>query len=184
MPLDPSWPAHRLQQVCTAARPTALVWSAVEACCGGRGCPEVTGVTLLELPPLAGLLQHTLPRGRHLEPGTSLAQQQALGHARGDGLEHEQACCYILFTSGSTGRPLGVRGTEAGIINRCRWMQEACPFQVLAELLRRAELALLSCSVKPGGLSVAGLPGLSCLHSGHNPPLAFQNHSLPSLAID
>jgi len=31
---------------------------------------------------------------------------------------------YLIFTSGSTGLPKGVMGTEYGLINRCRWMQD------------------------------------------------------------
>lgn len=35
--------------------------------------------------------------------------------------------CYIMYTSGSTGLVKGVKGTEDGILNRCKWMYEYYP---------------------------------------------------------
>ncbi|XP_059633743.1 putative acyl-activating enzyme 19 isoform X2 [Cornus florida] len=35
--------------------------------------------------------------------------------------------CYLMYTSGSTGKPKGVCGTEPGLLNRFRWMQELYP---------------------------------------------------------
>lgn len=36
---------------------------------------------------------------------------------------------YVIYTSGSTGQPKGVLGTEAGMLNRLRWMWERYPFR-------------------------------------------------------
>lgn len=137
MPLDPSWPPQRLQQVCHEAQPASVVWSAAAASCGGHGRPAVTGFPLVELPPLAGLLREAARRehqGPDAAQETAPTQQQQEQHPIRQQQEPwwdgEQRCCYLLFTSGSTGGPLGVRGTEAGVLNRCSWMQKTCPFQV------------------------------------------------------
>jgi amino acid adenylation domain-containing protein len=34
---------------------------------------------------------------------------------------------YVIFTSGSTGRPKGVMNEHRGIVNRLKWMQDECP---------------------------------------------------------
>lgn len=140
MPLDPSWPPHRLQAVCSEASPALIVW-AEEGTAGGHGRPAAMGAPLLQLPALPALTQ------------PASAQQQLVDRTRGaaatlqglppcapswdggggdDGGTTAAAsrCCYVLYTSGSTGRPLGVRGTEAGVLNRCRWLEGALPFQV------------------------------------------------------
>jgi len=36
--------------------------------------------------------------------------------------------CYVLYSSGSTGTPKGVCGNEAGILNRCHWMEQTYGF--------------------------------------------------------
>lgn len=120
MPLDLSWPRQRLRQACNAARPAAILWSRSGA--GGLGCPDVEGFSLVELPALGTMLQ---PDGSDPTSGAAGAQAAPLAEE----LLH-QRCCYVLFTSGSTGAPLGVLGTEAGLLNRCRWMQAVHPFQV------------------------------------------------------
>lgn len=115
MPLDPAWPPRRLQQLCDEGRPVAVLWAAPGAP-GGHGPPPlVGGGPLVELPALAALLQTAAAAG---------AAQLLPAPAPASG-----STCYLLYTSGSTGRALGVCGTQQGVLNRCRWMQAAFPFQ-------------------------------------------------------
>jgi acyl-CoA synthetase (AMP-forming)/AMP-acid ligase II len=92
-----------------------------------------------------------------VEPGshrqaapTILTPEQLLSLAQGcthdSGMQHEQQAlptstipspqqalpplpfCYVIYTSGSTGVPSGVCGTEAGLLNRCQWMQQCTQY--------------------------------------------------------
>ena len=135
LPLDPGWPPQRVQQVCEEARPAAVLWSAVAAPgSGGHGPPPLTGFPLVELPPLPDLLaQHIVVQTEGIHGQQEAAEQQpgsAAAMAEAAAAAPQLPYCYVLFTSGSTGRPLGVCGTDQGVLNRCRWMQQACPFQV------------------------------------------------------
>jgi non-ribosomal peptide synthetase component F len=89
----------------------------------------------VELPPLPDLLeQQDIKAQRPAEQQTAAEQQPGSAAAVAAAAAPQRPYCYVLFTSGSTGRPLGVCGTEQGVLNRCRWMQEACPFQVSCRL--------------------------------------------------
>ena len=138
MPLDPDWPAQRLQQLCDEAQPAAVVWAA-HACPGGHGRPPISGWPLVQLPGLAELLRQTDEAQVDAQPAAAQQQQQQQQAEVHQAQAHQQArkqqpqpspACYLLYTSGSTGRPLGVLGTQAGVLNRCRWMEAAHPFQV------------------------------------------------------
>ncbi|KAL4443594.1 hypothetical protein ABPG75_011331 [Micractinium tetrahymenae] len=139
MPLDPGWPPHRLQAVCEEARPALVIW-AHEGAAGGHGKPAVAGVPLLQLPDLPDLVQQAeatqQPAGQAGAAASALRAPPAPalpggsgGCSDSGGAAAAAGCCYVLYTSGSTGRPLGVRGTQAGVVNRCRWLESVLPFQ-------------------------------------------------------
>ena len=123
MTLDPDWPPQRLQQLCDEAQPAAVLWAAA-ACPGGHGQPCITGWPLVQLSGLGKLLQE---EGAAADGDQDAAQQQP---QQGPQPTPPSDVCYLLYTSGSTGRPLGVLGTQAGVLNRCRWMERVQPFQV------------------------------------------------------
>ena len=126
MPLDPDWPPARLQQLCDEAQPAAVLWSAAD-CRGGHGQPSISGWPLVQLPALLELLQEAEAVSADSVQAAAKQQQQ---QQQGSPPAPPGDPCYLLYTSGSTGRPLGVLGTQAGLLNRCRWMQQAHPFQV------------------------------------------------------
>lgn len=164
MPLDPSWPPQRLQELCDEVQPASVVWAAAGTS-GGHGAPAVTGWPLVELPALAGLhgqgggeKQQQAPAAAAAGAAAAASAQRAqppLAAAAAVSPAGEDAsypgqpgaddCCYLMFTSGSTGRPLAVCGTEPGVLNRCRWLQQACPFQV-------SWVLLAVCVIKLGSL--------------------------------
>lgn len=147
MPLDPGWPPCRLQAVCAEARPALIIW-AEESAAGGHGQPAVAGVPLLRLPDVTHLAQQAAALQQQTRQAAGVAPalpselsplgvphlscSSGSGGSDGGGpAAGPPECCYVLYTSGSTGRPLGVRGTEAGVLNRCRWLEGALPFQVI-----------------------------------------------------
>ncbi|MFI9382630.1 amino acid adenylation domain-containing protein [Kutzneria sp. NPDC052558] len=96
LPLDPGYPADRIEFMLGDANP-ALVLAVAET--------SVPGALLLDDPAtvdeLAGL-PATPPRDAVLRPENP---------------------AYVIYTSGSTGRPKGVVVPHAGIVNRLLWMQ-------------------------------------------------------------
>lgn len=132
MPLDPAWPLRRLQELCDEAQPAVVVWAAAGSPgSGGHGAPPVTGWPLAQLPELSALAAQAegKPLAAPAAAAGATAAETAAAAAPSGG---DACCCYVLYTSGSTGRPLGVCGTQRGVLNRCRWLQAAHPFQVLA----------------------------------------------------
>ncbi|MEV6328794.1 amino acid adenylation domain-containing protein [Streptomyces sp. NPDC051909] len=104
LPVDPSWPAARVEHILDQARPPVLLCDQGVA----AGLPEQPGLCVLDLagktvrrPDPAG------PANRSEPDDTDLA--------------------YVIYTSGSTGRPKGVAVPHRGLVNRIRWMQEQFP---------------------------------------------------------
>lgn len=142
MPLDPAWPPRRLQQLCDEACPVAALWAAPGAP-GGHGPPPIGGSgPLVELPSLAALLQAAAA-----PPSPPLPAPAPAG-----------STCYLLYTSGSTGRPLGVCGTQQGVLNRCRWMQAAAPFQPHDRVALKTAPAFVDSVWEVLGPLLAGVP--------------------------
>ncbi|MDQ1292525.1 MAG: hypothetical protein QG608_405 [Actinomycetota bacterium] len=106
LPLDPDYPAARLEHMITTARPRFLLTD-------GR----------------------TEPKLPQVEEGTELLRLDEIGLERTDETADASAddlkvpvsgedLAYVIFTSGSTGVPKGVMNVHAGIRNRLLWMQE------------------------------------------------------------
>ncbi|HEY0727480.1 MAG TPA: condensation domain-containing protein, partial [Pyrinomonadaceae bacterium] len=100
LPLDPTYPAERLQFMLEESRPRLLL----------------AQESLLE----------RLPKTDQL-PVICLDSYDWSAHGPG---AHElptvsgDNLAYVIYTSGSTGRPKGVMNTHAGLVNRLLWMQD------------------------------------------------------------
>jgi amino acid adenylation domain-containing protein len=67
---------------------------------------------------------------------------------------------YVLYTSGSTGRPKGVKGTHRGAINRFQWMWERYPFQTGEVCCQKTNLGFLDSMWEIFGPLLAGIPSV------------------------
>ncbi|MFD0663415.1 non-ribosomal peptide synthetase [Thermocatellispora tengchongensis] len=99
VPIEPSWPDRRIQEVVADAAPAAVLSR------GGTGGPAAA--VWGEIPVLD-------PAGEGADPGEGGA-----GPAPGPG-----ELAYVIYTSGSTGRPKGAMITHAAICNRLPWQAE------------------------------------------------------------
>ncbi len=104
LPIDPDLPHERIRFMLEDASPVAILATA-----STTGC----------LPPgLAGsVIAIAETAGR--KPPECDVHRQVVPVPTGNGL------AYVLYTSGSTGRPKGVANTNAGILNRLRWMERS-----------------------------------------------------------
>ncbi|WP_435795218.1 non-ribosomal peptide synthase/polyketide synthase [Nocardia aurea] len=108
VPLDPEYPAERIEDVLSGARPVCVLSRAeddVDWPVGGGhwAVLDVNGFDTADY------------------PDTPLSDSDLAGPIRPD------HAAYVLFTSGSTGRPKGVVVSHAAIVNRLVWMQDAYP---------------------------------------------------------
>ncbi|OLT24607.1 hypothetical protein BJF83_06375 [Nocardiopsis sp. CNR-923] len=113
LPLDPSLPRARLDDMVEDARPRAVVTDASAAL--RRDGPV----------PLA--LADLTAEGPAVEEAPDPPEDDALA--------------YVIFTSGSTGRPKGVMNTHAGLSNRLAWMQRAYPIDGADTVLHKTPLS-------------------------------------------
>jgi amino acid adenylation domain-containing protein/non-ribosomal peptide synthase protein (TIGR01720 family) len=103
VPLDPEYPLDRLVGMGRDAGVGALIGRGER----GRDLATQLGVAFIDV----GTLERCGGEWRGV-----------LGSMRRAGLEDVP---YAIFTSGSTGRPKGALNTQAGVVNRLRWMQES-----------------------------------------------------------
>ncbi|MBI0326847.1 amino acid adenylation domain-containing protein [Burkholderia plantarii] len=96
LPLDPGYPAERLQAMLDDAGAAALVSSAA-------------------LIARVGVSHATV-----IDPRTIRETASAPPDPAPSAIE----TAYLIYTSGSTGRPKGVMGTHAGVMNRLGWMRD------------------------------------------------------------
>jgi amino acid adenylation domain-containing protein len=100
VPLDPDYPQHRLDYMCSDARPTLVL----------------TEQSLL------GRLPETATQTLCLDTESELVAQQSADNL--PCLITSENLVYVLYTSGSTGQPKGAMLSHRGIINCISWMQE------------------------------------------------------------
>ncbi|KAM1578222.1 putative acyl-activating enzyme 19 isoform X1 [Malus sylvestris] len=114
LPLDPSWPKQRLLSVISSADVDLIV-----ACKTPFGFESDSN-----------WLPETCKRS------VLWFSMEEVGECRNGVIDWACKCesggkerlwCYLMYTSGSTGKPKGVCGTEGGLLNRFRWMQELYP---------------------------------------------------------
>ena len=103
VPLDPAFPAERLEFIVEDAKLSAIVTNTqVEGKLFGRGCAWLTLSDDSGANEAAG------------NPNVPLSSDKT---------------AYVIYTSGSTGNPKGVEGTHRASLNRFAWMWREYPFQ-------------------------------------------------------
>jgi len=102
VPMDPDWPAERMQFILKDAGCKAVLVDI-----DGRGVFQRSSAVELTVQDALSASNFPLPN----------AQRSCVKTGRGT--------AYIMYTSGSTGRPKGVMIEHCGVVNRIRWMQNA-----------------------------------------------------------
>jgi amino acid adenylation domain-containing protein/non-ribosomal peptide synthase protein (TIGR01720 family) len=103
LPLDPGYPAERLNYMLEDAKPAVVLVGKAE---------HEKLAPLQDAARLVCLEEEDEAIGR--EPREAVAS----------GVQEENLA-YVIYTSGSTGRPKGVMNVHRGLLNRLQWMQEA-----------------------------------------------------------
>jgi len=96
LPVDPNYPAARIEMMLNDAEPALVLTSAATAGRLPTGSAELLVIDELEL-----------------GDGPQLCRSAEAAHP-----------AYMIYTSGSTGRPKGVVVSHAAIVNRLLWMQD------------------------------------------------------------
>ncbi|WP_329352984.1 amino acid adenylation domain-containing protein [Streptomyces sp. NBC_01261] len=107
LPLDPTWPAGRVEHVVDEAGPLMILSD--DTC--RPALPADLRAPVLALDATTDGPAHAVvdrKQDRSREPD-------------------DQDLAYVIYTSGSTGRPKGVAVPHQGLVNRLRWMQEWFP---------------------------------------------------------
>lgn len=102
VPLDPTYPRARLEQIAGDAKPSMILVSKDSTSAAPEGAGDVR------------LIDDLMSAGS-AEPFD-------------DAPVTPEDTAYIIYTSGSTGAPKGVRGTHGGALNRFEWMWRTRPF--------------------------------------------------------
>jgi amino acid adenylation domain-containing protein len=102
LPLDPEYPADRLEFM--------LADSGVSALIGHRGAAQRIGV---DTDGVVWLDDPAVRQAVETEPAVAP-----------DVVTHPDQLAYVIYTSGSTGRSKGVQSAHGGLANRLAWMQE------------------------------------------------------------
>ena len=114
LPVEPDWPAARLQEILGEASPVVvLTTERRRTALAGIGCPL--------LPIDGGRVDY--PQ-RRLEIGTD-----------------PDCLAYVIYTSGSTGRPNGVAVSCGALLNHLAWAQQALPLGPGDTILQKYSVA-------------------------------------------
>jgi amino acid adenylation domain-containing protein/non-ribosomal peptide synthase protein (TIGR01720 family) len=116
LPLEPSYPAERLELLCAAARPRAVL---TRSDLLSRVPAHVPAVLALDVE----------------EPG--LAADRHDRPAGPEPLATPESLAYVIFTSGSTGLPKGVMVPHRAIANRVLWTNRQYPLGAADRLLQK-----------------------------------------------
>ncbi|XP_056849046.1 putative acyl-activating enzyme 19 isoform X1 [Raphanus sativus] len=120
LPLDPSWPRDRVLSIVSSSNVSLVI------ACGSSfdqfGCAPLRRShwlvqSSIALPVLFFSMSERL--SDVTAPSSSLVWPCEK--------EKQRKFCYLMYTSGSTGKPKGICGTEQGLLNRFKWMQEHYP---------------------------------------------------------
>lgn len=119
VPIDPSYPAERIEYMLANAAPsTLLVHMATRVVAGSVSCK----LDILDLDEEGKLPEEEVTGA--LIPACSAANPT-----------------YVIYTSGSTGRPKGVVVPHSGIVNRLLWMQEAYSLTAADKVLQKTPVS-------------------------------------------
>lgn len=134
LPLDPRYPAPRLEAMLTDAAPRVVITDS--------------------------RLRASLPA--HL-PGTICLDEAWSEVAREprDNLDvttQPDGAAYVLYTSGSTGKPKGVIGLHRSAVNRLAWMWKAYPFQPGEVCCQKTSLNFVDSVAEIFGPLLRGVP--------------------------
>ncbi len=127
LPLDPSYPAERLQYMLEDAQAPVLLTSQEQRTKNQeQSTTERKGV--LHTPPVHTPPVHTPPADSGQPTVVDLiADWPTIAQHPTENLDSHtrpEHLAYVIYTSGSTGRPKGVLVPHRGIVNRLLWMQE------------------------------------------------------------
>ncbi|PRQ56503.1 putative L-aminoadipate-semialdehyde dehydrogenase transcription factor WD40-like family [Rosa chinensis] len=126
LPLDPSWPKQRLLSVVASANVDLIIT-----------CTTPFGYELD-----SNWLEKNINRSfLRFSMGGGECVTESDGEQRKS--EKERLFCYVMYTSGSMGKPKGVCGTEQGLWNRFRWMQELYPLNGEEVLLFKTAISFV-----------------------------------------
>ena len=112
LPLDPRYPAARLQAMVADAQPMMVLGTIATA----AQLPDVP-VIALDAPTVIAAIAAATP-----QPAPRIAGAHP---------------AYVIYTSGSTGVPKGAPNTHAGIANRLAWMQDAYRLDATDRVLQK-----------------------------------------------
>jgi amino acid adenylation domain-containing protein len=139
VPLDPSYPSHRL----------------------GFMLQDSEAKILILQRRFAGRLPAHSAREVCLDPGwNEIVGRQAGTSPFQSSRGQLDDTAYVLYTSGSTGTPKGVQGTQRACLNRFAWMWRAYPFQAGEVCCQKTNLGFVDSVWEIFGPLLAGVPTL------------------------
>ncbi|GAB4844214.1 hypothetical protein Ancab_037580 [Ancistrocladus abbreviatus] len=118
MPIDTFWPKERILSI--------LSYSNVDLIVGCKSSDERNGSH--QLKESHWLLNCCICPVMYISMDSLLGEESAQSHLVWPCESRRlRTFSYLMYTSGSTGKPKGVCGTEEGLLNRFKWMQELYP---------------------------------------------------------
>ncbi|MDQ1740477.1 MAG: hypothetical protein QOE53_2129, partial [Pseudonocardiales bacterium] len=119
LPLDPDYPAARLADMLSDARPVVVLTTGALV----AHLPDTVPLLLLDAPEIQVRLDHA-------------PQHNPTDAERTTPLRPDHPA-YVIYTSGSTGTPKGAPNTHEGLVNRIVWMQVAYGLDATDRVLQK-----------------------------------------------